>query len=581
MRPTVLALIPARGGSKGIPRKCLQPFSGLPLIAHTIRLAKQSRWVDRCVVSTDSRQIAEVARRYGAEVPFMRPAALAKDEAGLMEVVLHALLWLEAHESYRPEFLLLLQPTSPLRALEDIDRPIRLAQERKADGVVSVCPAHPHPYWTKGIDREGRLVDWIPPGVEVSRRQELPPLYALNGAVFLERREVLLRRKSWTTERTYAYRMPPERSLDIDLPWQMRLGEGWLSTAAEASFEIAGRPIGSKHPCFVIAEAGVNHNGSLQRAKELVEAAKRSGADAVKFQTFRAEQMTSPFAPKAAYQKRSAPRRESQLEMLKRLELSRPMHEALMDHCRRQGILFLSSPFDEESADLLEALGVEAFKVPSGELTHLRFLAHLARKGKPMIVSTGMSTLEEVTRAVDLIRQAGNPPLALLHCLSAYPADPAHLNLRSIPFLEKTFRVPVGFSDHTLGEEASLAAVALGASILEKHFTLSRFLPGPDHAVSLEPDRLKAWVRGIRLVESALGSPQKAPAPEEREIAAVARKSLVASRDIPAGRPLTRSLVAAKRPGVGISPALLPEVLGKITTREIPEGTLLTEEMFR
>lgn len=328
--------------------------------------------------------------------------------------------------------------------------------------------------------------------------------------------------------------------------------------------------------CFTIAEAGVNHNGDLRRALRLVDAAAAAGADAVKFQTFAADRLAVASAPKAAYQKKRTPAGQSQLEMLRRLELSESDHRALIARCRKRGILFLSTPFDEQSADMLDRLGVAAFKLPSGELTNLPFLRHVARKGKPMIVSTGMAGLAEVRDAVGAVRRAGVPELVLLHCVSNYPAAPETINLRAMAAMAKAFGVPVGYSDHTLGLEISFAAAALGAAVIEKHFTLDRRLPGPDHACSLEPDELKAWVRGIRAVESSLGHGRKEPAPGEADTARAARKSLVAARAIPAGARLTADMVAAKRPGTGISPAQLGRVLGRRARRSIPADALLS-----
>ncbi len=342
--------------------------------------------------------------------------------------------------------------------------------------------------------------------------------------------------------------------------------------------QIAGREIGPGNPCFVIAEAGVNHNGDPALARRLVDAAADAGADAVKFQTFRAEGLASPSAPKAEYQTRATGASESQLDMLRRLELSREAHAGLMARCRDRGVVFLSTPFEEESADFLESLGVAAFKVPSGEVTNLPFLAHVARKGRPVILSTGMSTLEEVGAAVRCLRESGDPPLVLLHCVSRYPADPRDANLRAMATMSEAFEVPVGYSDHTAGLEVAFAAAALGAAVLEKHFTLDRALPGPDHAASLEPGELASLVRGIRLVESALGHGRKEPVLAEAETAAVARKSLVAVRDLPVGAILTRDALAVLRPGTGLAPARLEELLGRKLRREVREGVPLREE---
>lgn len=339
------------------------------------------------------------------------------------------------------------------------------------------------------------------------------------------------------------------------------------------------KKIGDGQRCFLIAEAGVNHDGRLDLALRLVNAAADAGADAVKFQTFGADALAAASAPQAAYQRRGAAAR-SQRDMLRRLELDEASHRALIARCRKRGIMFLSTPFDEESADLLERLAVPAFKLPSGELTNLPFLAHVARKGRPMLVSTGMATLAEVRAAVSAIRRAGNPPLALLHCVSSYPAEPARSNLRAMAAMRNVFRVPTGYSDHALGPEVSLAAAALGAAVLEKHFTLDKNRKGPDHAMSMSPVELRAWVQGVRAVESALGDGIKRPTAPEIAIAKVARKSLVAARPIARGERLTPGAVARKRPGTGLPPAALAGLLGRRARRDIPADALLSRSQF-
>ncbi len=347
------------------------------------------------------------------------------------------------------------------------------------------------------------------------------------------------------------------------------------------TISIAGQPVGPGEPCFVIAEAGVNHNGQIEIAHRLIDAAVDAGADAVKFQTFSADRLVTVDAPKAGYQVETTGGDESQYAMLKRLELGPEMHRQLMNHCWDRGILFMSTPFDEQSADLLYNFDVAVFKLPSGEIPNLPFLAYVARFGKPLIVSTGMSTLDEVRTAVQTIRRAGNKQIALLHCVSSYPTAPEDMNLRAMQTMRAAFDLPVGFSDHTPGIEIPLAAAALGACIVEKHFTLDRSLPGPDHRASLEPYELAAMVVGIRKVEAALGDGVKEPRPGELEVAVVVRKSLVAACDIEAGTALTAEMIAIKRPGTGLAPALHDSLVGKTTVVAIPQGTLISREMVR
>ncbi|MBI1945837.1 MAG: N-acetylneuraminate synthase [Deltaproteobacteria bacterium] len=332
--------------------------------------------------------------------------------------------------------------------------------------------------------------------------------------------------------------------------------------------------------CYVIAEAGVNHDGNLEDALRLVDAAATAGADAVKFQTFSAERLVAPTARKAAYQMQATDPAESQLAMLRRLELDRAAHRQLQERAALHGIAFLSSPFDEESADLLEDLAVPAFKVASGEITNLPFLRHMARKGRPLLLSTGMSTLAEVAEAVEAIRLSGDPPLALFHCVSSYPAEAADANLRAMQTLRETFRVPVGFSDHTNGMCVSIAAAACGASLLEKHVTLDRRRVGPDHAASLEPAEFTSMVADVRVAGTALGSGVKEPRPAELDVREVARKSVTTRRDLVAGAAIARADLAVLRPGTGIRPADIDRLVGRRPKKFIAAGTTLSWELF-
>lgn len=317
---------------------------------------------------------------------------------------------------------------------------------------------------------------------------------------------------------------------------------------------------------FIVAEAGVNHDGDLGAAEALIGAAKAAGADAVKFQTFRADSLASEEAALAPYQA-AAGEHGGQRGMLARLELDEAAHRRLMESARRIGIEFLSTPFDVESADRLERLEMARYKIPSGEITHRRLIEHVARKKKPIILSTGMSDLDEVRRAIEWIRAVSSSPLTVLHCVTEYPAPPDQINLRAMDALREAFGLPVGYSDHTLGDEIALAAAARGAVLIEKHLTLDRGRPGPDHAASLEPAEFAAMVRRLRAVESALGDGVKRAAPCELKNIAVARRRLIAARDLPPGHVLEERDIAAKRPGDGISPAEIDRVVGRTLKR--------------
>lgn len=341
------------------------------------------------------------------------------------------------------------------------------------------------------------------------------------------------------------------------------------------TIEINDKKIGIDQPVFIIAEAGVNHNGNIEIAKRLIDVANKAGADAIKFQSFKAEKVASGIASKADYQKQNTDANQSQLEMIKGLELSVEDHYLLQSYTKQQGILFLSTPFDKESTDLLEDMAIPAFKISSGEITNWSFLDYVASKNKPMILSTGMSFLSEVDEAVRVIHQAGCNNLILLHCVSNYPAAVANTNLRAMETLATAFKVPVGYSDHTPGIEVALAAVALGACVIEKHFTLDKNLPGPDHKASLDPDELQALVTGIRTVEQALGNGIKEPVSSESESRIIGRRSIATASNIPKGTVITSELLTSLRPATGISPTDIDRIVGKKSKQNIASGQLI------
>jgi N,N'-diacetyllegionaminate synthase len=338
---------------------------------------------------------------------------------------------------------------------------------------------------------------------------------------------------------------------------------------------IEDRLIGQGEPVFIVAEAGVNHNGKVELGKKLVDAAKVSGADAVKFQTFRVHKVVTRYAEKADYQKRAGPK-ESQYEMLRKLELSSQDIKKLFDYAKQRHIIFLSSAFDEESVDLLDRLGVCAFKVASGEITDFPLLRYIAEKKKPVILSTGMSTYEEVKEALATLRKGGIKEIVLLHCITSYPARIEESNLRTIETLRNRFRLPVGFSDHTESIAVPVAAAALGAVVIEKHFTLSKNLPGPDHRASVEPSEFKQMVTAIREVEKSLGDGEKRLTAEEKEIKKAARRSIVARVRIPNGTVIREDMLDFKRPGTGLRPGELGKVVGKKAKKSIEADELIT-----
>lgn len=339
--------------------------------------------------------------------------------------------------------------------------------------------------------------------------------------------------------------------------------------------KIGNKLVGENEPVFIIAEAGINHNGSLEIAKKLVKIASKAGADAVKFQTFFTDKLVTKNAPKAYHQKTSCIK-ESQYEMLKKLELTKKDHQKLMSYANKFGIIFLSTPYDQESADFLEELGVHAFKIASSSLTSIPFIKHIARKKKPIIISTGMATISEIDEAIQTIKKTGNKKIILLHCTSNYPAKIENVNLRAMLTLKRKFNLLVGYSDHTLENSVSIIATALGAVIIEKHFTSDKNLPGPDHKFSLNSNEFKKMINGIRMTETILGLYMKKPQKSEFSLRRLLRTSIVADVDINVGTKITSEMLAFKRPGTGLPPKYVNSVVGKKAKKYIKKDEFIT-----
>jgi N,N'-diacetyllegionaminate synthase len=328
---------------------------------------------------------------------------------------------------------------------------------------------------------------------------------------------------------------------------------------------------------FIIAEAGVNHNGSVDLAKQLIEVAVDSGADAVKFQTFKAESLVSKSAQKAGYQKETTDVSESQFDMIKKLELDVNTHKELIAYCQEKNIMFLSTPFDHDSINMLSELGLQIYKIPSGEITNLPYLKHIGSLSKQVILSTGMSTLEEVGDALTVLINAGTSKenITVLHANTMYPTPMEDVNLNAMLTIQKEFDIDIGYSDHTLGIEVDIAAIAMGATCIEKHFTLDKTMDGPDHKASLEPGELKTMVRAIRNIEKALGGGEKKPSPSESVNINIVRKSIIANQEIKKGDLLTDKNIAVKRPGNGISPMKWDSIIGTIATKDYKMDDLI------
>ena len=345
------------------------------------------------------------------------------------------------------------------------------------------------------------------------------------------------------------------------------------------SVQVGEKHIGEGNNVYIVAELGVNHNGDINIIKELIDKAAEANVDAVKFQKFKTEKLVIKDAPKAKYQEITTDKTESQFDMLKRLELDDNKIQYLYNYAISKGLDAFATPFDNESVDYLYNLGIKAYKIGSGDITNIPMLKRVAQKGIPIILSAGMSTLGEIEDALDAIRSEGNEKIVLMHCTSNYPTEDYNVNLKAMNTMRMAFQLPTGYSDHTLGTAVSIAAVARGAVIIEKHFTLDRSLPGPDHSASLEPKELKSMVKDIRTVEKALGSYIKRPNPSELEVKHVAQKSLVAKVNIKKGEKITEEMLELKRPGGGIKPKHFEMIIGRVATQDIKADTIITYDM--
>ena len=339
--------------------------------------------------------------------------------------------------------------------------------------------------------------------------------------------------------------------------------------------KVFNKIIGEEQPCFIIAEAGVNHNGSLELAKKLIDVAVDANADAIKFQTFKAEGVATSNVDMVDYQKKNMGKDISQLEMLKSLELDYKNFKILKNYCDKKNIIFLSTPHSFDAIDFLEDL-IPAYKFGSGDLTNFPALRHAAKKNKPIILGTGMANINEVKEAVELIKSTGNDQVILLHCTTNYPCLFEEVNLLAMKTLKKELNCLVGYSDHTEGILLPIAAVVLGASVVEKHFTTDKKLPGPDHKISLEPEELEQMIKNIRIIEKTLGTSEKQPTSSEKKIMKLARKSIVAHQDIPKGTVITENMITIKRPGIGLEPRYWDYIIGKTTNQDIHKDELIT-----
>ncbi len=594
----VLGVILARAGSKGLPEKCVRELLGKPVIRYTFDHVAASRRLTASVFTTDSEPVKAIAKQAGIEV-IDRPARLATDTATVDAAARHAVEWWEDTHGARVDIVVLLYGNVPVRAEGLIDRAVEQLIRTKADSVRSVAPVtKQHPDWLHHLD--GDRMSQLRPN-SIYRRQDLTPLHYHDGAVAAVTREALFAaldrpddHQAFLGRDRRALVQLCEDAVDIDDPIDLHLAEAILRSraggpASGSIYEhqdskpgtIGRHQIGPGRRVFIVAEAGVNHNGCVETALEMADAAEDAGADAVKFQMFRADDLATDIAPMAAYQREGCGE-ASLREMLSQLELSWDAFRRIKRHCDTRSILFLATPFGKtEVADLVN-LGVSAIKIASTDLTNGPLLQTAAATGLPIILSTGASTEAEIRAAADGLGHAGaGGRLILLHCVSRYPTPIAATNLRAIAELQRVFGVPCGFSDHTTSTRVGAWAVAAGACVVEKHFTLDKAAPGPDHGMSLTPSQLKEYVAAVREVEQTLGDGNIGMTPCEAEVRAVATKSVVAGVDIPAGTRLTADMLALKRPGTGIPAGDLAMLPGRCASVDIPYDTVLSWHMIR
>ncbi len=599
-----------------------------PVIAYTFDHARASRRLTDIVFTTDSAPAKELARGVGIAV-VDRPAELATDTATVDAAARHAVEEWEKRGGQRAEAIVLLYGNIPVRKEGLIDEAVEQLERTGADSVRSVAPVtKQHPDWVHRLEGD-RMVQFRPNSVY--RRQDLDPLYYHDGAVAIVTRAALFGavqtpedKQAFLGKDRRAIVCSPEDAVDIDGLVDLHFAEAVIQGRRyerERELPITNDPlpevprvaipghlIGGGGPTFVIAEAGVNHNGSVETALRMVEAAEEAGADAVKFQMFQAAELATQAAATASYQRRHGGI-GSQHDMLSRLELSLDDFVRIGRRCAEVGIAFVVTPFGVEDVGRITTIssskfkvqssktegrgaraapvtsgdvGVAAIKIASTDLTNGPLLDAATATGRPLIVSTGASTEVEMRAAVERISRAGaRDRMILLHCISCYPTSVEALNLRAIAALRTTFRVPVGLSDHTTSMEVGGWAVAAGASVLEKHFTLDRNAPGPDHAMSLTPRELAEYIRKAREAEAALGHGRLGMIPAEQEVRDVARKSVAAVRSIPQGTVITSDMLTLKRPGTGLGPAEITALVGREAAMTIPADALLAWTMVR
>lgn len=585
----VLGVILARAGSKGLPGKCMRELSGKPVVAYTFEHAGASERLSAVVFTTDCTPAKKLAETLDVEV-IDRPAELATDLATVDDAARHAVSVWEKKHGDRIEAVALLYGNIPVRPAGLIDRAIEHLETTGADSVRSVAPVtKQHPDWIHRLNGD-RMIQFRPNSIY--RRQDLEPLYYHDGAIAVVTRAALFLaletpddHQAFLGQDRRAIVGQPEETVDIDGPVDLAVAEGILRSreknGVNITVDIGERTVGAGQRTLMIAEAGVNHNGDPDAALRMVDVAADAGADAVKFQMFCASELTTPEAVSAQYQMKNGVA-TSQRELLSSLELDEAAFAQIRARCVQRGIMFLATPFGPKEVQRLVAIGVAAIKLASTDLVNVVLLEAAAKTNLPLILSTGASTEQEIASARRYLAKLGAADRTIfLHCISSYPTPIAALNLRAIATMGRALALPIGLSDHTTWVHAGAIAVAAGACVIEKHFTLSRSASGPDHAMSLIPSELAEYVEQVRLAERAMGDGAMGLQSIENEVRRIARKSVVAATNIPAGATIEASMLTLKRPGTGVVPSLLADMVGKRAAADIPRDTLVLWNMVR
>lgn len=563
----ILAVILARGGSKRIPKKNIKLLAGKPLIAHSILETKKSELIDKIIVSSDDKEILNIANEYGAETQ-IRPAELAQDNTYSNITVKYVHEQAEKQDNTIYNIVLLIQPTTPFRKHSIIDECISTLIDNNLDSVNTIKKVDEHPSLMYTIEDNKSVYNDKESFFDRSKRKQF---YILNGAVYAFTRETI-QKGIFYGEKHQVKIMNKEESLDIDTPDDWILAEKRFET--KENLTIDNKQIGPDQPTFIIAEAGVNHNGDIELAKKLIDAAYESKADAVKFQTFNADAGTSKLAQKVDYQKNNTQDNENYHDMLKKLELTQDQFQELKDYTESKKLIFMSTASDFESLKILNNINVSSFKIGSGHITNIPLIKEMAKSQKPILLSIGMSTYDEIREAVDAILAQGNSNIALLHCVSNYPTEAKDVNLKAIQELQKIFpQFNIGYSDHTLNSDAAVASIPLNAKIIEKHLTLDKNMQGPDHKASITPSEFKELVEKIRKTELMLGDGIKKITETEKLLSKQVRRSIIANKTIQKGTTITKEMLAIKKPSTGIQPKHYENIIGKISNKDISEDT--------